>query len=72
MSRWAPWAGKLSAALPLLPRLAAARWVVFLWGPCGTALTESAGIAELVASSSVAMGEERPEACLLCFLFLAA
>ncbi len=64
-----------SELLSLLLRLAEARLVVFLSRPCGTAFTELAGMAELsVESSSVAIGEERPEDFLLVMilLFLAA
>jgi hypothetical protein len=55
-------------------RLAEDRLVVFLSLPCGIAFTELAGMAETaVESSSVAMGEERPEDFLLVLtlLFLA-
>jgi hypothetical protein len=64
--------GSLSEALPLLLRLAEAKMVVFLWGPCGTALAEPAGMAKPALSSSVAIGEEQLEECLLYLLFFAA
>ncbi len=61
----------LSELLSLLLRLAEARLVVFLSRPCGTAFTELAGMAELnVESSSVTIGEERPEDFLLVLVFL--
>jgi hypothetical protein len=64
----------LSEFLSLLLRLAEDKLVVFLNCPCGIAFTELAGMAEpTVESSSVAIGEERPEDFLLVLtlLFLA-
>jgi hypothetical protein len=57
--------------LSLLPRLAEVKLVVVLNWPCGTAFTELGGMAALtIESSSVAIGEERPEDFLLMFFFL--